>query len=315
MKLVSICVPCFNEEENIEKAYETLVGVMSTVSSVDYEIIFADNDSLDGSQDILRKLASQDPKVKVIFNSRNYGALRSGMNCLMRAQGDAVISYPCDMQEPAAMIPTFIEKWLAGNPVVWGQKNESEEKGSISYMRRLYYKLMIKLSDVPFYSQVDGFGIVDKKVLDEVERNYVPGRGIKTMVTSLGFPVCLVSYKQNNRVNGKSSYSFLGYCKTALDTLVEVSTKPLFLVGVAGIVCSLVSLILLIAVIIWQLIDGFSSFSVLVILQALCLLVVSVSSGFVGIVAAYISHIFTRMTPQPLVMEKEVINMDSKDHS
>lgn len=143
MKLVSICVPCFNEEENIEKAYETLVGVMSTVSSVDYEIIFADNDSLDGSQDILRKLASQDPKVKVIFNSRNYGALRSGMNCLMRAQGDAVISYPCDMQEPAAMIPTFIEKWLAGNPVVWGQKKRKRGKG----LNFLYAAALLQVND------------------------------------------------------------------------------------------------------------------------------------------------------------------------
>ena len=312
MKLVSVCVPCFNEEDNIERAYEVLSETLSGIEEVDYEIVFADNASTDGSQDILRRLAETDSRVKVILNARNFGAARSGMNCIMRSNGDAVISFPCDLQEPVEMIPVFVEKWLQGNPVVWGRKESTEEKGPMAFARKTYYRLMALLSDYPFYSQVDGFGIIDRAVLDDVRANYAPGRGMKVIVSSLGYPVCLVPYRQKGRKGGRSSYSVLSYCRTALDVLVEISTKPLFIIGAVSLFLAAFGAIAVVATVIWLIISGPSEGSVVLAMQALCILLLSLVLASVGIVGAYVGHLFVRSTPQPLVSERETINLKER---
>ena len=135
MKKISIGVPCYNEEENIELMYEAITAQMKQLPQYEYEIIFADNDSKDKSQEILRSLAAKDKKVRVVLNQTNFGPERSGVNCFRNASGDAYIGIPCDFQEPPEMIPTFIEEWEQGHDIVWGQKTQSKE-GKIKYALR-----------------------------------------------------------------------------------------------------------------------------------------------------------------------------------
>lgn len=169
MKKISICVPCYNEEKNIMDAYNRITNMMRNMDKYDYEIIFADNASKDNSAEIFRQLANQDKRVKVILNYRNYGPRRSGYNACFRATGDAIISLPCDLQEPPEMIPGFVEEWEKGNLIVWGQKTKSKENPINYFLRNIYYKIIDNFSEYPQYEQTTAFGITDRLVYDKVK--------------------------------------------------------------------------------------------------------------------------------------------------
>lgn len=314
MKTVSVCVPCYNESSNIIYTYERVTAVMKSISDkVDYEIVFADNKSLDGSQAILRELADRDARVKVILNMNNFGPGRSGLNCLLRAEGDAVVSLPCDLQEPPELIPDFVDKWLEGNLVVWGRKTVSGENGIMYRTRSLYYRILGYFSEIPFYDQVDGFGIVDRQVIEQIAKYRAPFRGMKILVGALGFEVVLVPYKQEQRVLGKSSYGVINYFKFALDTLVETSMKPLFAIAVAGGCSVFVSLVSLIASLVWVCIAVGSESSLIFLMLSIILFFCSLNMLCLGVVGTYVAHIFKRGIPEPLVIEQELINFDDKE--
>lgn len=312
MKMLSICIPCFNESQNIEIAYQRITEVMQGVLEVDYEIVFADNNSTDGSQDVLRALTKRDERVKAILNQSNYGPLRSGMNCLLRARGDAVISFPCDLQEPPEAIPHFVRKWLEGNKVVWGRKTSSGENGVMYRIRALYYKILNHFSETPFYEQVDGFGILDREVVDQLRKLYAPYRGVKTIVSSLGYDVAIIPYVQNARLRGESTYSIGSYFRLALDTLVEISSRPVFIIASTGGLMSLLACMLLIGAIVWVCVTGLTETSPLLLMMALLILLLSLLLLALGVIGTYVVHMFQRCTPQPMVIEKESLNFPNE---
>ena len=243
MKKISIVIPCYNEEKNIENAYDRVKEVLATMPDYEHEIIFGDNCSVDASREILRKLAARDKKVKVILNNRNFGAERSGYNILFAAQGDAVIGLPCDLQDPPEMIPQFVEEWEKGNLVVWGQKTKSRE-GKIKYTcRKLYYKIIQYFSDIPQYEQVTGYGLVDKTVLDVIKDLNEPYMPMRHLIAELGYPVKLIPYTQEARKNGKSSYNLRRYFDYAIISLVRTSTIPLHLITLFGFFWAIVMII------------------------------------------------------------------------
>ena len=127
MKLISICIPCYNEEKNISPIYRKVKEEIEKLNEYKYEIIFADNHSSDGSIEVLREIAATDSNVKVILNQANFGLMRSQRNCVFHAKGDAIICLACDLQEPAELIPEFIKGWEEGYKIVWGQKTNSKE--------------------------------------------------------------------------------------------------------------------------------------------------------------------------------------------
>src|SRR5450759_4727308 len=148
MNLISIVTPCFNEKENVQELYDRVKHVMSDYA-YDYEHIFIDNASSDNTVEILRGLAAQDGRVKVIINTRNFGHVRSPYHALLQARGNAVIGMASDLQDPPEKIPEFIHKWEEGYKVVIGVKTSSRESGLFYLFRSLYYRVLRGLSDVP----------------------------------------------------------------------------------------------------------------------------------------------------------------------
>ena len=120
MKKISFVIACYNEVGNIEELVNRLIKVMSK-EKYEYEIIFADNASDDGTQDVLRKLASEDKRIKVILNNRNYGPGRSPRNAFRHVSGDVVIGLAADLQDPPELVPEFIREWEKGYKLVYGQ--------------------------------------------------------------------------------------------------------------------------------------------------------------------------------------------------
>ncbi len=313
MKKISICVPCYNEEGNIELVYQRIKKILEMMPNYEYEIIFGDNCSIDSSKEILKKLALENRKVKVIFNNRNFGAVRSANNILFSAEGDAVIAIPCDLQEPPEMIPQFIEEWERGNLVVWGQKTKSRERKIKYACRKLYYKIIQFFSDIPQYEQVTGFGLMDKTVVDVIKGLDEPDMSIRHLVAELGYPVKLLPYTQEVRKNGKSSYNLQRYFDFAIISLTRTSTVPLHLITIFGFFCALVSLVFGIIYLVYKLLY-WNAFSVGIAPMLIAVFFFgSIQLFSIGFIGEYIGVILTKVTKRPLVTEKERINFDRNE--
>ena len=185
MKLISIVTGCFNEEESVEKLYESVKEVMLKLDDYTYEHIFIDNASTDKTVDILKQIAQKDKNIKLIINSRNYGHIRSPVHGMFQASGDAIISIVADLQDPPEMIPQFIEKWEESNDIVLAIKESSEEGRVMFSIRTFYYKTLSRLSEIEVFQNFTGFGLYDKKVMDAIKQLNDPYPFFRGMVAEV----------------------------------------------------------------------------------------------------------------------------------
>src|SRR4029077_1041423 len=159
---VTILTPCYNEAENVRRAYERVRAVFLPLGEYRYEHIFIDNASTDETVSILRAIAARDKNVKVIVNTRNFGHIRSPYHALLQCRGDAVIGMAADLQDPPELIPAFLDKWREGYKVVLGVKAASEESAAMFAIRKLGYRVIDALSEVEQVRNNTGFGLFDR---------------------------------------------------------------------------------------------------------------------------------------------------------
>lgn len=310
MKHISVMTPCYNEEGNIRNIYNAVKEQFDKMPQYTYEHIFIDNYSTDNSRKILRELAAEDSNVKVILNARNFGPNRSGSYGMLQGTGDALICIVCDLQDPPEMIPTFLQKWEEGYKVVLGQKTKSKENPLMFQVRKLYYKIMEKLSETEHLTNVTGYGLFDKEVLDMIKWMDDPDPYIRGLVTQLGYKWCLVEYTQQERTSGKSSYNFNRYFDFAITGLTHVSKKPLRIVTLVGLIMSAISFVIAIIYLVFKLVHWYEfDMGTAPILIGVFLLG-SVQLACLGVIGEYIGAILTKVTKRPMVVEEERINFD-----
>lgn len=199
MKFISIVTPCYNEEENVENAYRKVKEVFDSLGKYRYEHLFIDNASTDKTAEILRRLAADDKNVKVIVNSRNFGHIRSPQHGILQARGDAVIFIVADLQDPLELIPVFLQKWEEGHKIVMGIKSRSKEHPVMFAIRKSYYHLLGRLSEIELTNNFYGFALYDRVVVEairEMDDPYPYGRG---MISEIGFQPAKIEYCQNRR--------------------------------------------------------------------------------------------------------------------
>lgn len=310
MKHISVMTPCYNEEGNIRNIYNAVKEQFDKMPQYTYEHIFIDNYSTDSSRKILRELAAEDSNVKVILNARNFGPNRSGSYGMLQGTGDALICIVCDLQDPPEMIPTFLQKWEEGYKVVLGQKTKSKENPLMFQVRKLYYKIMENLSETEHLTNVTGYGLFDKEVLDMIKWMDDPDPYIRGLVTQLGYKWCLVEYTQQERASGKSSYNFSRYFDFAITGLTHVSKKPLRIVTITGLIMSALSFFIAIIYLVFKLVHWYEfDMGTAPILIGVFLLG-SVQLACLGVIGEYIGAILTKVTKRPMVVEEERINFD-----
>lgn len=310
MKHISVMTPCYNEEGNIRNIYNAVKEQFDKMPQYTYEHIFIDNYSTDNSRKILRELAAEDSNVKVILNARNFGPNRSGSYGMLQGTGDALICIVCDLQDPPEMIPTFLQKWEEGYKVVLGQKTKSKENPLMFQVRKLYYKIMEKLSETEHLTNVTGYGLFDKEVLDMIKWMDDPDPYIRGLVTQLGYKWCLVEYTQQERTSGKSSYNFNRYFDFAITGLTHVSKKPLRIVTLVGLIMAAISFVIAFIYLVFKLVHWYEfDMGTAPILIGVFLLG-SVQLACLGVIGEYIGAILTKVTKRPMVVEEERINFD-----
>ncbi|MGA2781166.1 MAG: glycosyltransferase family 2 protein [Smithella sp.] len=309
-KLISIFTPCYNEEENIEAIYSQVKSVMGELPQYKYEHVFIDNCSKDKTVNKLENIAAEDKNVKVIFNARNFGAVRSGYYGLLQCQGDAVIGIAADLQDPPAMIKDFIEKWEEGYKVVIGIKKESKENSIMFSIRKLFYKIMFKISETEQINDFTGYGLYDKKFIDTIKGIDDPYPYFRGMVADLGFERYEIPYVQAKRERGKSSYTFYSLYDIAMQGFVNHSKVPLRLASFIGFTVAIINILIALCYFIYKLLYWQNFQLGVAPLVIGIFFFAGVQLFFLGIIGEYIGAIFTQVKKRPLVIEKERINFD-----
>lgn len=300
---ISFVVPVYNEAKGLEKFLNTLFW--PEVEKVEnYEVIFVDDGSSDGTLSILHKLAETSKKVRVVAFSRNFGkevALTAGIR---EAKGDAVMTMDADGQQPPELIHDFIEKWKDGAQIVTGVRGKFEKHGFIAKTgSKLFYKILKMLGAGRTVEGETDFRLMDRVVVDEFNKLTEHGRITRGLVDWLGFKQAYINYKYGNRLAGKPSYNFKKLFKLAIDSFVSMSTTPLVVFGWVGAIITVLSGILGIFVIIQQFIMGdpmgmnWTGPTCLAIFITFLIGLVLISQA---ITALYVSHIHTEAQGRPL---------------
>lgn len=308
-KLISFCIPCFNEEGNIIEFYKRLSKELESLKhKYNFEIIFEDNASTDNTFKLLQELAQKDRNVKVILNKRNFGPMRNGAYIMFQAHGDAVIGYPCDLQVPLDLIKKYIFYWENGYEVVIGQIATSKEKKIMFNIRTLYYSIMDYFSDVKQLYHVTGTGLYDKKALQLIYDLDEPEPDFRFLITELGLKYKLIQYEQPCRKAGKSSYSIKSYYNQAVDSFVEVSRKPIRYITNFGVFLTCFTSIFNICLVLFK-IKHRNTFSIFKLLPfSILSFILSIQVFCMGLLGEYINVLLKRNVKRPMIIERERIN-------
>lgn len=312
-KLVSFVIPCYNEEGNVEEIHRQIGEVIRDLPQYRYEFVFIDNASQDGTPDVLRKLAARDARVRVIFNSRNFGVQRSHFHAFFKTRGDAVITIMSDLQDPPALIRDFIERWEAGYKIVVGVIKGRKDSFVMRSFRNFYYRLIGRLSNIKLISCFTGFSLVDRQVVDVLRGIHEPNPNFRGLIAEVGFSVASIDYFQQKRLHGRTSTNFYYLYDLAMLGITSYSKIPLRLAIMFGFLSAIGSLLISFGYFVYKLVY-WQSFTVGVAPIAIGLFFFSsLQLIFLGIVGEYIGAIHTNVLNRPLVIEKETINFDREE--
>jgi len=244
MKKISIVTPCYNENESVILCYNAVKDLFKTeLNNYEYEHIFCDNNSRDGTQEKLRVIASKDKNIKLIFNSRNFGSQKSNLNGIKNSSGDAVVLYfPADLQDPVETIIQFVKFWEKGFELVYGSRKKRRENFFLTLCRKLFYVILNIGSKNLIPSDISDYQLVDKKIVDEMKKI----NDTDPLLRSLPFLITdnykKVDYNMNPRKIGESKFSFFSLFDYALSGLLNVSYTPFRMILYLGIVIAVFSI-------------------------------------------------------------------------
>jgi len=315
-KLISIVTPCYNEEDNIEELYQRVAAVMAT-QPYDYEHICIDNCSTDGTVKKIKEIASRDIRLKLIVNARNFGHIRSPYYGLLQSRGDSCVLIASDLQDPPEMIAEFIKKWEQGYKTVLAVKPESEEPSLMFFVRKAYYRLVTRISEVPLVQNATGAGLFDRVVVDVLRNINDPYPYFRGLLCEIGFPIAVVPFKQPRRQRGITKNNFYTLYDIAMLGITNHSKVPLRLMAISGFLLAILSLLVALFFLVAKLVywDAFQLGAAPILIGIFFF--GAVQAFFIGLLGEYIGSIHTQVRNMPLVVEKERVNFDAdkSDHA
>ena len=307
-KLLSLIVPVFNEEEVLPVSYARMSAAMQALTGYDYEIIYVNDGSRDGTMKRLRAIAKEHKEVRVISFSRNFGhqlAVTAGMD---NARGDALIIIDADLQDPPEVIAELVKAWENGADIAYGKRLKREGETVFKKLTAFcYYRLLNAMSAYPIPLDTGDFRLLDKKVADVFLKMREHNRFLRGMSGWMGFDAVPVEYVRHERQDGKTKYTLKKMLRLAFDGILGFSYKPMSLALYAGAALGVIGMLGLIALIIiaatigcapwlWA-VDG------LVLINALTL-------AAIGVQGAYLNRIYDEVRDRPLYIAAETINLD-----
>jgi glycosyltransferase involved in cell wall biosynthesis len=301
---ISFAIPCYNEEANVVAMYEAVTAQAEKhVSS--HEIIFIDNRSNDRTRELLRELCARDPRVKAIFNNRNYGQMRSPTYAIYQASGRAVIGMCCDFQDPPRLIGEMVRQWRSGAQIVLGQRRSEKTGLLLGLLRKGGYAFFRRFGDYPLIPGATGFGLYSREVVDELSTWNEPEPFFRGMLIESGYRLAVIPYERPQRAGGKSSNNYGALLNFALSGVGGSAKGLLRLQLIFAIYLCIFAFLLGVATLLRFLVHGYSP----------ALLILTVVVGLfsilllcLGLIGDQVRLLAERSRNVPLVIEEERLN-------
>jgi len=309
--LISIVVPLYNEELVLDELYQRLTEMIDR-AQLRCEVIMVNDGSRDGTMDIARRICRIDRRFKLIGLSRNFGHQLAVTAGLDQAAGDAVVIIDADLQDPPEVIPLMVEKWQAGNDVVYGVRSRREGETAFKRMTAaLFYRILRRATNVDIPVDTGDFRLMDRQVVDQLLTMRERFRFIRGMVSWVGFRQTHVEYERAARFAGTTKYPLPKMLRFAIDGMLSFSHVPLKMASMFGFIASLVSFLALGYGIVIRLffperaIAGWASVFVAILfiggVQLIC----------IGILGEYLGRMYDEVKRRPLYIAQELLNFDS----
>lgn len=314
MKKISVTIPCWSEEKSVRQMYDRLTKVFrEQLPQYDYEIIYVDDYSPDNTRAEIRKLCSEDKRVKAVFNARNFGFTRNVFATLRYGSGDATFMLFGDLQDPPELLPEMVRRWEAGSKVVIGQRSVGNEPRLMYAMRSLYYKLIKLLGGANQVQHFNGFGLYDKSFINILKQLDDPAPYLKGIVSELAIEQSVIPYEQAESMRGHSGSNFMKNYDLAMlgitsytKTLMRIAT---FIGAALGIVSAIFAIFILVSKLLnW---NNYPYGTATIIIGVF--FIGAVQLFFMGILGEYVLSINTRSMRRPLVVVGEKINFNETE--
>jgi len=308
--LISIVIPCYNEEEVIGETMKRLKDFCSNLVDVDVELIFVDDGSSDRTRDLLRGYAVEDTRIRLILFARNFGhqiAVTAGIDA---ASGDAVVLIDADLQDPPEVMHGMIAKWREGYDVVYGKRTERPGESAFKLATaRGFYRLLNRLSDVPIPLDTGDFRLMSRSIVETLRAMPERDRFIRGMVSWVGFRQIALPYKRAERFAGESKYPLRKMLRFATDGILSFSTKPLQMSVGFGMLCAALALIGILYALALRLftnmwVEGWTALMIAV------LFIGGVQLISVGILGEYVARIYSEVKNRPLYIVQEYVGFN-----
>ncbi len=298
LKLLSVVAPIYNEDATLEQFYSR---VCSALEDLQFELVLVDDGSTDASAAMLARLASVDPRVHVIYLSRNFGhqtALTAGLD---HARGDAVVMLDADLQDPPELIPRMLDHWRAGCDVIYAVREQREGESRFKLATaNWFYRLFDKLAQVELQNNAGDFRLLDRQALDALLSMRERNRFLRGMTVWVGYRQAAVPYKRDPRYAGETKYTFSRMLRFSLDAISSFSHRPLQVATFLGFLISTLAFVAIPVVIILRLLGsylpGFGTVTIAVLLLGGIQLIA------IGIIGEYVGRIYDEVKGRPLYL-------------
>lgn len=308
--LISIIVPVFNEEENIASAYGAICDVFKRLADrYDLEIIFTDNHSIDRSFDLIRSLAERDPRVRGVRFVRNFGFHRSVLTGYRLAAGEAAVQIDCDLQDPPELLPEFLKLWESGHDLVVGVRRTREDGQAYQWARRLFYRLLTRLSDDHVIVDSGDFRLLDRTILDQLRVIDDKAPFVRGLTSLLATNQIDVPYDRKRREAGESKFPLRKLTSLAIEGVLAHSTVPLRIASYTGLAIAVITFLLSIAYVLGRTVFGIPMPAGFATTTVLLLLGISLNAIFLGIIGEYVGRIYNQIRVRPMTVIETSVNL------
>ncbi len=304
-KLISVVVPVFNEIDVIDTCYRRLTDVMQGIEGFGYELVFVDDGSKDDTHARLLEFHRQDPHLKIIKFSRNFGhqiAVTAGID---EAAGDAIVVIDADLQDPPEVIPQMVARWQEGYDVVYGIRKRRVGEGRLKLITAAaFYRLLRRFTNIEIPLDVGDFRLMSARAAAELRKLREKDRFVRGLVSWIGFRQTGISYDRDSRLAGETKYPFSKMFKFALDGITSFSNLPLKLASWLGYLASFLAFIYLLSVFVQRAlgytVEGWATIMVAMLflggVQLIC----------IGIIGEYIGRIFNEIKARPMYVVESI---------
>lgn len=303
----------YNEESIVDICYNRISEALKNIEKYEYELIFVNDGSKDKTLELLKNIYERDNKIRIISFSRNFGHQAAVTAGLKQVEGDLCVIIDADMQDPPECIKDMVKLWEEGNEIVYAvRKKRKGENIFKKITAKLFYRLLNKLSDVYIPKDTGDFRLIDRKVVNVINNLPEHNKFLRGLISWTGFKQIPYYYERDKRAAGKTKYPLKKMMKLALDGILNFSTKPLKMIGIIGVFCIVISLVILA----YALISYFFNLNNLTAGWTSIMVTITFLSGLqflmIYVISEYIARIYdeTRKRPE-YIIDQEIKNEDN----